>query len=67
MSFDWSGKRVVVTGGAGFLGSFVQEGLRARGVPDDHVFVPLIEDYDLTEKDACAASTRTPSAARRST
>ena len=31
MSF-WQGKRVVVTGGAGFLGSFVVERLAERGV-----------------------------------
>ncbi|HHN77270.1 MAG TPA: GDP-L-fucose synthase [Phycisphaerales bacterium] len=53
MSFDWSSKRVVVTGGAGFLGHFVQAGLKARGVAEDNIFVPLIEDYDLTEKDSC--------------
>ena len=29
----WSGLRVVVTGGAGFLGSFVVDELRARGGP----------------------------------
>ncbi len=54
MAFDWSGKRVVVTGGAGFLGSFVQEGLRARGVPASHIFVPRRKDFDLTTEEACA-------------
>ena len=39
------GKRVTVTGGAGFLGTFVVERLRQRGA---EVYVPLIEDYDLT-------------------
>jgi GDP-L-fucose synthase len=43
----WLGQRVVVTGGAGFLGSYVQEGLRKRGVTD--IFIPHIEDYDLTD------------------
>jgi GDP-L-fucose synthase len=43
----WSEKRVCVTGGAGFLGSYVQEGLRARGVED--VFIPHIEDYNLVD------------------
>ncbi len=43
----WSGKRVCVTGGAGFLGSYVQEGLRARGVDD--FFIPHIEDYNLVD------------------
>jgi len=43
----WSDKRVCVTGGAGFLGSYVQEGLRARGV--ENIFIPHIEDYDLVD------------------
>jgi len=46
----WSDKRVVVTGGAGFLGSFVVEQLRRLGPLD--VFVPRSADYDLREKDA---------------
>ncbi len=43
----WSNKRVVVTGGAGFLGSFVVDQLRAKGCP--HIFVPRSKDYDLVE------------------
>ena len=46
----WGDKRVVVTGGAGFLGSFVVEQLRRLGPLD--VFVPRSADYDLREKDA---------------
>lgn len=53
MSLDWANKRVVVTGGAGFLGHFVQEGLKARGVPESHIFVPRSKDFDLTTEDAC--------------
>jgi len=30
----WHDKRVIVTGGAGFLGSFVVEKLRERGAHD---------------------------------
>ena len=41
----WENKKVCVTGGAGFLGSFVLERLRQRGVED--IFVPKIEDYNL--------------------
>jgi GDP-L-fucose synthase len=41
----WQNKRVIVTGGAGFLGSFVVEQLKARGAAQ--VFVPRIEQYDL--------------------
>ncbi|MEM1183951.1 MAG: GDP-L-fucose synthase [Planctomycetota bacterium] len=50
---DWSKARVVVTGGAGFLGRHVIEGLHARGVTDDRIFVPMFEEYDLTEHEAC--------------
>ena len=43
----WRDKRVVVTGGAGFLGSFVVDKLQARSAAE--VFVPRIEDYDLRD------------------
>jgi len=50
-SFEfWRDKRVTVTGGAGFLGSFVVEKLRERGATD--IFIPRKRDYDLVEKDA---------------
>jgi len=42
-------KRICVTGGKGFLGSFVIEQLKKSGVKS--IFVPSREDYDLTEKD----------------
>jgi GDP-L-fucose synthase len=48
---ELASKRVVVTGGAGFLGSFVVERLRARGVSD--VIVPRHKDYDLVDRAAC--------------
>ena len=40
-------KRVVVTGGAGFLGSFITDGLKKRGCKN--ILIPKIEDYDLVK------------------
>ena len=46
----WQDKKVCVTGGSGFLGSFVVEALQERGA--DALFIPRSEDYDLTKIDA---------------
>lgn len=46
-----SNKRIVITGGAGFLGQHLQERLRAHGVKQDQLLIPLIEDYDLTRQE----------------
>lgn len=53
MSVDWPAERVVVTGGAGFLGSFVLEELRRKGAKE--IFVPRSKDYDLVHMDAVKA------------
>jgi GDP-L-fucose synthase len=46
----WHSKRVLVTGGGGFLGSHLLERLRELGADD--IFAPSIASYDLTEVDA---------------
>lgn len=43
----WANRNICVTGGAGFLGSYVLEKLEARGAED--VFIPTIEKYNLVD------------------
>ncbi|MFQ5796093.1 MAG: GDP-L-fucose synthase family protein [Candidatus Bipolaricaulia bacterium] len=45
----WTNKRLTVTGGAGFLGSYAVEKLKERGCST--IFVPRSHDYDLRERD----------------
>jgi len=57
--FDWKNKRVIVTGGAGFVGRVLCAKLRSRGVIDENIFVPRRprnnkQGFDLTEKKDCA-------------
>jgi GDP-L-fucose synthase len=49
MSGFFEDRRIVVTGGAGFLGSYVIEGLKKRGCKN--ILVPKIEEYDLVQMD----------------
>jgi len=52
----WRDKRVIVTGGAGFLGTYVVQKLRARGAAEitkvTSVIVPRSREYDLRDINA---------------
>lgn len=50
MNSFWENRRVCVTGGAGFLGSFILNRLRQLGAKE--IFVPRVEEYDLIDPEA---------------
>ena len=49
---SFSGKRICVTGGAGFLGTHLIANLRAKGARE--IFIPKYEDYDLVKPEDIA-------------
>jgi len=49
----WNDKRVVLTGGAGFLGTHVVQKLQEAGC--EHIFAVRSREYDLTEEEGAAA------------
>ena len=43
-------KRIIVTGGAGFLGKHLVKKIIEKGVPKENIFVPNFEEYDLRKE-----------------
>lgn len=53
MNGFWRNKKILVTGGAGFLGKYVIEKLKQRGVKEENIFVPIFGEYDLRRFEDC--------------
>jgi GDP-L-fucose synthase len=54
----WENKKVVVTGGSGFVGSFLVEKLRERGVSPDRIVIPRSRQSDLRIRENCDKAVR---------
>jgi len=49
----WEGKKILITGGAGFLGQRVVAELTSRGVKEDQLHIPRSRDCDLRVWENC--------------
>jgi GDP-L-fucose synthase len=54
----WDEKQILITGGAGFLGSHIVEQLQERGVRKEQLYVPRSKDLDLRRWENCVAAVK---------
>ena len=49
----WSGKKILITGGAGFFGSEVVRQLKVKGVRNEDILIPRSKEIDLRRWENC--------------
>ena len=54
----WDNKKILITGGAGFLGSHIVEQLHMLGVEDSQLYIPRSKDLDLRKWENCVKAVK---------
>jgi GDP-L-fucose synthase len=54
----WNDRQILITGGAGFLGSHIVEQLQQRGVRKDQLYIPRSRDLDLRKWENCVKAVK---------
>lgn len=54
----FSDKKILLTGGGGFVGQHVYKKLLEKGIKKENIFIPRSKDYDLRKKEICEKITK---------